>query len=75
MSRYGDLTVAVALAGGGARGLAHICVLQILDELGIRPVAIAGTSIGAIIGIAYAVDIPATSCDDMRNRFFGVASS
>ena len=45
-------TVAVALGGGGARGLAHIAVLEALDELGVRPVIIAGTSIGALIGAA-----------------------
>ena len=47
-------TLAIALGGGGARGLAHIVVLEALDELGVRPVAIAGTSIGAIVGAAYA---------------------
>ena len=47
-------TFALALGGGGARGLAHIAVIEALDELGIRPVAIAGTSIGAAIGAAYA---------------------
>jgi NTE family protein len=47
-------TVAVALGGGGARGLAHIAVLEALDELGVRPCAIAGSSIGAIVGAAYA---------------------
>ena len=47
-------TVSLVLGGGGARGLAHIVVLEALDELGIRPVLIAGTSIGAIIGAAYA---------------------
>jgi NTE family protein len=50
----GGRTVAVALGGGGARGLAHISILQALDEMGVRPVALAGTSIGAIIGAAYA---------------------
>lgn len=50
----GGKTVAVALGGGGARGLAHISVLQALDDMGVRPVAMAGTSIGAIIGAAYA---------------------
>jgi len=50
----GGRTVAVALGGGGARGLAHISVLQALDDMGVRPVAMAGTSIGAIIGSAYA---------------------
>jgi len=34
-------TVAIALGSGGARGLAHVVVLEALDELGIRPVAIA----------------------------------
>jgi NTE family protein len=47
-------TFALALGGGGARGLAHIAVLEALDELGRKPVAIAGTSIGALIGAAYA---------------------
>jgi NTE family protein len=47
-------TFALALGGGGARGLAHIAVIEALDDMGIQPVAIAGTSIGALIGAAYA---------------------
>jgi NTE family protein len=47
-------TFALALGGGGARGLAHIAVAEALDEMGVKPVAIAGTSIGAIIGAGYA---------------------
>jgi NTE family protein len=47
-------SVALALGGGGARGLAHIAVFETLDEMGIRPTAIAGTSIGALLGAAYA---------------------
>lgn len=50
-------SVALALGGGGARGFAHIPVLEALDELGVRPTAIAGTSIGAILGAAYASGI------------------
>ena len=46
--------IGLALGGGGARGLAHIPVLEALDELGIKPALIAGTSIGAIFGAAYA---------------------
>jgi NTE family protein len=49
-----DPTFAVAFGGGGARGLAHIHVVETLNELGIRPVAIAGSSIGAIMGAAMA---------------------
>ena len=47
-------TFAVAFGGGGARGLSHIHVIEALDELGIRPVAIAGSSIGAIMGAGMA---------------------
>jgi len=45
--------IGLALGGGGARGLAHILVLEAFDELGVRPDIIAGTSIGAILGAAY----------------------
>lgn len=47
-------SVALAFGGGGARGLAHIHVIEALNELGIRPVAISGSSIGAIMGAAMA---------------------
>ncbi len=44
----------LALGGGAARGLAHIVVLEVLDELGVRPAMIAGASMGAMVGAAYA---------------------
>lgn len=47
--------IGLALGGGGARGLAHIIVLEAFDELGVRPGIIAGTSIGAIFGACYCV--------------------
>ncbi len=43
-------TIALALGAGGARGLAHIAVLEAFDELGIKPTIIAGTSMGAVVG-------------------------
>ncbi|HZS03950.1 MAG TPA: patatin-like phospholipase family protein [Blastocatellia bacterium] len=46
--------VGLALSGGGVRGLAHIGVIKALDELGIRPAVIAGTSAGSIIGAGLA---------------------
>jgi len=51
--------IALALGGGGARGLAHIPVLEAFDEFGIKPHCVAGTSIGAIVGAAYCSGIPA----------------
>lgn len=57
--RAGLPTIGLALGGGGARGLAHILMLEVFDELGIRPQVIAGTSIGALYGAAYAAGLPA----------------
>jgi NTE family protein len=51
--------IGLALGGGGARGLAHIPMLEVFDELGIRPAVITGTSIGALFGAAYAAGLPA----------------
>ena len=56
--------IGIALGGGGARGLAHIVVLEVLDELNVRPDIISGTSIGAIMGAAYASGLSAA---DIRN--------
>ena len=63
-------TVALALGGGGARGLAHIVVAEALDEMGVKPIAIAGTSIGAIIGAGYAAGM---SGRDMRRYAVQIA--
>jgi NTE family protein len=57
--RSSSPSLAIALGGGGARGIAHITILEALDELGVRPLAISGTSIGAIIGAAYASGVEA----------------
>lgn len=46
--------IGIALSGGGARGFAHIGILQALQEAGIYPQVVAGTSIGAIMGSMYA---------------------
>lgn len=46
-------SLGLALSGGGARGLLHVGVLQALDEHGIRPQCISGTSIGAVVGALY----------------------
>lgn len=51
------MKIGVALGGGGVRGLAHISVLEALDQLGLRPSVMAGTSMGAIIGALYASGI------------------
>lgn len=53
-------TIGLALGGGAARGIAHVGVLQVLEENGIFPDYIAGTSIGSLIGGLYAAGVSAT---------------
>ncbi len=65
-------TFALALGGGGARGLAHIPVIEAIEELGVRPVAIAGTSIGALVGTAYAAGM---TSQEMRRYMLSIAHS
>jgi NTE family protein len=48
------IKVGIALGGGGALGMAHIGVLKALEENGINPEIIVGTSIGSLIGGVYA---------------------
>ncbi|HZE73887.1 MAG TPA: patatin-like phospholipase family protein [Gemmatimonadales bacterium] len=45
---------ALVLSGGGAKGFAHIGVIEVLDSLGVRPDLVVGTSMGAIVGALYA---------------------
>jgi len=49
--------IALALGGGSSRGLAHVLMLEAFDELGVTPTVIAGTSMGAICGAAYAAGL------------------
>jgi len=46
--------IALVLSGGGAKGMAHVGVIRVLDSLGFRPDIVVGTSIGALVGALYA---------------------
>jgi len=63
--------IGLALGGGGARGLAHIAMLEAFDELGVRPDIIAGTSIGALYGAAYASGISGKDLRDHTRLILG----
>lgn len=56
MAKETDLKIGLALGSGAARGWAHIGVLRALEEIGIKPDIICGTSIGAAVGAAYLTD-------------------
>lgn len=66
------MQIGIALGGGGAKGLAHIGVLEVLEENGIRPHAVAGTSIGSIIGASYCLH---GSARVMRERAYNMIHS
>jgi NTE family protein len=55
--------VCLVLSGGGARGMAHIGVLKVLDELKVPIDCIAGTSMGAVVGGLYASGMTATEIE------------
>ncbi|PCI10840.1 MAG: patatin [Flavobacteriaceae bacterium] len=59
--------VALVLSGGGAKGLAHIAVIQTLDSLGIVPDLIVGTSMGSIVGGLYAMGYSGDEIEKIAN--------
>jgi NTE family protein len=61
--------VGVALGGGGARGISHIGVLKVFESHSIPIDLIAGTSIGALVGGAYAAGFSATQLEDRTREF------
>jgi NTE family protein len=56
--------IGLALSGGGARGLAHVGVLKVLEELRVPVHCITGTSMGAIVGGTYASGTPAAQLEE-----------
>ena len=53
--------IGIALSGGGAKGFSHIGVLKVLEEAGIVPDYITGTSMGSVVGGLYAIGYPVDS--------------
>lgn len=64
-------SIGLALGSGGAAGLAHIAMLQVFDDLDVKPARIAGTSIGAVIGGLYAAGLSAEEIQDIFDEFGG----
>ncbi|MDM0117054.1 patatin-like phospholipase family protein [Variovorax sp. J22R133] len=61
-------TVALVLGGGGLRGFAHLGVLRALEEAGIRPDIVVGTSAGAVVGAAYASGLTASQIESIARE-------
>jgi NTE family protein len=62
--------IGIALGAGGAAGLSHIAILEVLDEMNIRPHRISGSSIGSIVGSLYASGHKAAAIRKMAENFF-----
>jgi NTE family protein len=63
--------IGLALGSGSARGWSHLGVIRALEEAGIRPDLVCGTSIGALVGAAYAageLNTSSNGCLGWRSR-------
>ncbi len=67
--KSGQPTIGIALGAGGANGLAHILMLEALDEMDIQVSCIAGSSIGAIVGSLYAAGMTGKEIRGLVERF------
>lgn len=66
-AQEGQPKIGLVLSGGGARGMAHIGVLKVLEEVGIYPDYITGTSMGSVVGGLYALGYTADELDSITN--------
>jgi len=63
--------IGLVLSGGGARGVAHAGVLKVLENYGIKPAFIIGTSAGSVVGASYSTGIsPDEMLEKIGNSFF-----
>jgi len=65
-------TIGLALGGGGARGVAHIAYLKAMEDMGLKPNIIAGTSSGAIAGALYAGGVSPGDMYKMLESLFSI---
>ena len=60
--------VGLVLSGGGAKGIAHIGVIEVLEKAGIPVDIVVGTSMGSIVGGLYAIGYDGTALDSLVRR-------
>ena len=69
ISPNADPDLALCLAGGGGLGFLHIGLLEAMDELGLRPSLVVGTSMGAVIGAFYAAGMSTLQIREILQNF------
>ena len=67
--RLAGRALGLVLSGGGARGFAHVGVLRAMEEQGMEIDLIGGTSMGSLVGGAYATDRDLDECVELAERF------
>lgn len=68
--RAGNSRIGLALGAGGANGLAHIEMLEVLEKMNLRPYRITGSSIGAVIGAMFASGMSSGDIRELVNKAF-----
>lgn len=71
MGTISDPRIGIALGAGSARGLAHVPFMEAMDELGIKPSRIAGTSIGALLGSGWAAGLSGAEVRELSYDMLG----
>ena len=69
-----NIKIGLALGSGGAKGLAHIGVLKVLEKYKIPLEMIAGSSMGAVIGSSYALGSSIKEIEEKAYQFFSASS-
>ena len=67
-------SIGIAFGAGGARGIAHLLMIEALDELGVKPSIISGSSIGAVVGAFYAAGFSAKEMKEILNQLINPKS-
>jgi NTE family protein len=67
-------TIGIAFGAGGARGLAHLLMIEALDELGVKPSIISGSSIGAVVGAFYAAGFTSKEMKEILDQLINPKS-
>lgn len=66
--------IGIAFGSGGARGIAHILMVEALEELGLKPSAVSGSSIGAVVGAFYAAGFTSKEMHNILNQLLNPKS-
>ena len=67
-------SIGIAFGAGGARGIAHLLMIEALDELGVKPSIISGSSIGAVVGAFYAAGFSAKEMREILDQLINPKS-